>query len=85
MRVSQVPIALTTAEEIMASPYFVLGAADQRAGRGYRRAYATWAGNDQWNYERGRAWAVVAPRSVELRRNGKLNPAAVKWFHEAVL
>jgi hypothetical protein len=82
---SQVPTTLTTAEEIMMSPYFALGAADQWAGRGYRSTYATWQGNDQWNYERGRAWAVVAPRSVALKRDGKLNPAAIKWFYEAVL
>jgi hypothetical protein len=77
MGVDQVPTFLTTVEEIMASPYFVLGAADQRAGRGYRSAYTTWSVNNLWNYERGRAWAVLAPRSVALKRDGKLNPAAI--------
>jgi hypothetical protein len=82
---SQVPTSLTTIEEVMSSPYFVLGAADQRAGRGYRDAYATWKGGDQWNYERGRAWAVLAPRSVALKRDGKLNPAAVVYFHKDII
>jgi hypothetical protein len=81
----QVATFPTTVEEIMASPHFTLGVADQRAGRGYRSAYATWGGDEQWNYERGRCWAVLAPRSVELRRNGKLNPAAIRWFHEDIL
>jgi hypothetical protein len=72
-------------EAIMASPYFALGAADLRAGRGYRDAYSTWHTNDCWDYERGRAWAVSAPRSVKLRHNGKLNPAAIMWFHEDIL
>jgi hypothetical protein len=31
------------------------------------------------------AWAVSAPRSVELRRHGKLNPAAIRWFHKDIL
>jgi hypothetical protein len=51
--------------------------------RGYRSAYATWDIDGQWNYERGRAWAVSAPRSVELRRNGKLSPAAIRGFLKA--
>jgi hypothetical protein len=81
----QVATFPTTVEEIMASPYFALGAADQRAGRGYRSAYATWKINDQWDYERGRAWAVLAPRSVELRCDGKLNPTAIRWFRKDIL
>jgi len=85
MRFSQVPIVPTTAEEIMASPYFALGAADQRAGRGFRSTYATWEGNDQWNYERGRAWAVLAPRSVTLKRDGKLTAEARRWFTNEIL
>jgi hypothetical protein len=81
----QVPVIPATVEEIMDAPHFALGAADLRSGRGYRDAYATWHPNDQWSYERGRAWAVSAPLSVELRRNGKLNPQAIRWFREGVL
>jgi hypothetical protein len=81
----QVPVFPTTIQEIMSSPYFAFGAADRRAGRGYRAAYTVWDTNNQWDYERGRAWAVSAPRSVELRRDGKLNPAAIRWFHKDIL
>jgi hypothetical protein len=81
----QVATFPTTIRAIMSSSHFALGVADKRAGRGYRDAYATWDIDGQWNYERGRAWAVLAPRSVELRRNGKLNPAAIRWFHGAIL
>jgi hypothetical protein len=81
----QVPTSSTTIEEVMSSAYFALGVADQRAGRGYRSAYATWKGDDQWNYERGRAWAVLAPRSIALKRDGKLNPAAIVYFHEDII
>jgi hypothetical protein len=81
----QVPTVPTTVQEIMSSPYFALGATDRRAERGYRAAYTAWRTNDQWAYERGRAWAILAPRSVELRRDGKLNPAAIQWFHKEIL
>jgi hypothetical protein len=30
-----------------------------------------------WNYERGRQWACIAPPSMPLRIDGKLNPEAV--------
>jgi hypothetical protein len=80
--VEQVTTVPVTIESIMCSPYFALGAADQRAGRGYRGDYATWCTNDQWNYERGRTWAVLTPRSVALRCNGKLNRAAVRWYED---
>jgi hypothetical protein len=81
----QIPAFSTTVQKIMGSPFFAVGAADRRAGRGFNAAYATWCTNDQWDYERGRAWAVSAPRSVKLRRDGKLNPAAIRWFHEDII
>jgi hypothetical protein len=81
----QVPTSGTTIEEVMSSPYFALGVADQRAGRGHRSAFATWGIDDQWNYERGRAWAVLAPRSVALKLDGKLNPKALVYFHKDII
>ncbi|HVI61341.1 MAG TPA: hypothetical protein VM910_01915 [Bradyrhizobium sp.] len=68
----------------MASTEFALGAIDRRAGRGYRSDYTTWSGNQQWNYERGRAWATTAPRSVPLKRNGKLTPAALRFAGDII-
>jgi hypothetical protein len=76
----------TTIEAIMGSPYFGLGAADQRAGRGFPADYEVWRGNNQWSYERGRAWAVLAPRSVKLRLDdGRLNPRAVAHWSDDIL
>jgi hypothetical protein len=34
----------------------------------------------QWEYERGRQWATLAPRDIPLRIAGKLNPRAVKLY-----
>jgi hypothetical protein len=79
MRIEQEPTQEATLEWVMNKPEFALGVLDQRAGRGYRAAYATWGVNEQWNYERGRAWATVAPRSVPLKVGKRLNPAALKY------
>ena len=78
---SQVNTVATTAEHIMRDPAFALGAADVRAGLPFRRQYDRWGTNTQWNYERGRAWALLAPRHIQVRgRDGKINPNAVAWF-----
>jgi len=82
----QVPTSPTTIEEIMATREFALGVIDGRAGRGYRSTYATWKPKDQWNYERGRAWAAVAPRAVVLlKRNGELTAEAKRWFIDDII
>jgi hypothetical protein len=36
--------------------------------------------NGQWSYERGRAWATLTPRHVQLRRAGKITSEALAWF-----
>jgi hypothetical protein len=77
----QVETRATTAAEIMRDPAFAIGAADLRAGLPFRPQYERWAPNTQWNYERGRAWALLAPRHVRIRgRDGKINPAAIGWY-----
>ena len=81
----QVPTSLTTIDAIMNTPEFALGMIDGRAGRGHRSAYATWGIDEQWNYERGRAWALLAPRSVVLKRGGKLTAEAKRWFTDDIL
>jgi hypothetical protein len=70
----------TTIPAIMRQPTFLLGVADARAQRGYHTDYDLWHTNDQWGYERGRAWAALAPRSVQLKNNGKIAPEAIAWF-----
>src|SRR5262249_19931981 len=82
---AQVPTFPTTIEEIMGTPEFVLGVIDGRAGRAHRSAYATWETNKQWNYERGRAWAALPPRSVVLKRNGEITVEAKRWFTADIL
>jgi hypothetical protein len=64
----------------MAQPTFALGVADARAGRGIHADYELWKANDQWGYERGRQFGVLAPRSVPVKLNGKINRAALTLF-----
>jgi hypothetical protein len=79
----QVATVPTTIEKIMRDPAFALGVADARAGLPFRNAYGHdgWDTNTQWHYERGRAWALLAPRDVRVRRaDGKLGADAIRWF-----
>jgi hypothetical protein len=75
----QVPTKPTTVEKIMAARAFTLGVVDARARLPFRRDYDRWETNAQWDYERGRAWAILAPREIPLQRNGKIGPEALKW------
>jgi hypothetical protein len=77
---NQIPTYTVTIQEIMSEPSFALGVADMRAGRGVRLAYHTWRPGVQWDYERGRQWAKLAPTSVVLKRNGKITREAVAWY-----
>ena len=69
-RSEQVETEGVSIREIMADPKFALGAADARAGRGYHPNYDRWDIDDQWNYERGRAWGRTAPRDLAVSVNG---------------
>ena len=85
MHDDQVPTELTTIEAIMRSPHFAFGVNDARAGLPFRADYENWDGNGQWNYERGRQWAMRAPRRVALKIRGKLNPVAIRWYGVHIL
>ena len=82
---TQIPTWPTTINAIMSSREFAWGVIDGRAGRGYRSAYATWGSNRQFDYERGRQWAAQAPRSVTLKRAGKVTAEARRWFTDGIL
>jgi hypothetical protein len=81
----QIPTRSITIREIMSSAEFAFGVADCRAGRQYRTAYDRWDGGEQWHYERGRQWARIAPRSVALKRDGKVTDAAMRWYKDDIL
>jgi hypothetical protein len=84
----------TTTQAIMRMPGFAAGVDDVRNGRppNYEafnfsqdtdEREASKNINRHWNYERGRLWACLAPRSMPLMINGKLNPKAIALFDAA--
>ena len=80
-RDEQVPTRGVTIISVMSTPKFALGVADVRAGRPIRPDYETWDVDPQWDYERGRQWASVAPRTVALKNSkGRITPEALRWF-----
>jgi hypothetical protein len=76
----QIPTTAVTVEWIMSTAAFRRGVADRRAGRPM-----TYRGKDEldWQYDRGRLWASLAPISMPLRIGGKLNPNAVALYEAA--
>ena len=78
----QVETRYTTIPKIMRSAAFQRGVAEVRAGRppdfdGIED------GNDAWDYERGRQWAVIAPRMMPVMKGRKVNPQAVALFNRS--
>jgi hypothetical protein len=68
----------TTTASIMRSTDFRAGVDDVRAGRPAR-----FDEFDNDDYERGRQWATIAPTTMPLRVNGKLNPEALRLLNDA--
>jgi hypothetical protein len=88
MSLTQIPTFVTTIESIMRTAAFARGVDDLRKGRpaaldshnfdqGEGEDVVRAKVNAAWNYERGRHWACMAPRSMPLRIDGKLNPRAL--------
>jgi hypothetical protein len=78
MVVEQVHTHFASAESIMRRPLFVRGLDDIRNGRPFDDGIAWEDGH--WDYERGRLFGCIAPRSMALFVGGKLNPKAVTLF-----
>jgi hypothetical protein len=79
----------TTTVRIMSSREFAIGFAHARAGKAFDWKVGS-DGKDSdrsaagraWDYERGRIFGRLAPRSMRLTINGQLNPAAVALFDD---
>jgi hypothetical protein len=68
----QAPCKPVTDQSIMRSGAFRRGVEEYRAGRRFDDTY-----ND-WNYERGRQWAAIAPRDLPVFIGRRINPAALR-------
>jgi len=77
---AQVPTVPTTIRQIMSHRLFEIGVRDARAGRPFARNYDRWDGDEQWAYDRGRQWAAAVPKSVPLKRDGRVTREAEAWY-----
>jgi hypothetical protein len=59
----------------MRDPYFARGLDDIRSGKPFDPPVK---GGDSWAYERGRLFGALAPLTMSLRVNGKINPSAIR-------
>jgi hypothetical protein len=78
MAEAQVPTVSVRPETIMRRAAFREGFEDARAGR--RPRFDFFQDDDEWSYERGRLFARIAPETMPLLIDGKLNRKAVKLF-----
>lgn len=77
-RPEQIRTRKTTVVEIMASPEFRRGFEGARAGAAF-----DWRINE-WDYERGRLFAFIAPLDMPLRIGRELNLKAIALCEAAV-
>jgi hypothetical protein len=73
-QVATVPV---TVQRIMKARSFERGFKDVRAGIPFDWRIGGDDTNDAWSYERGRHFAFIAPISMPLHIDSKLNPKAV--------
>ncbi|MFZ0602774.1 MAG: hypothetical protein WAN05_15720 [Roseiarcus sp.] len=78
----QIDTTVTTTRAIMGSAAFAAGVADVRTGRPVR--FDNFEDDNLWGYERGRAFAYLAPMSMPLRRGSRLNFEALLLFSRAL-
>jgi hypothetical protein len=74
----QVETRSVSIESIMRTAAFRHGVNDVRKGRTPR--FDKWGDGDDWDYERGRQFGIIAPRDLEVVIQGRLNPNAVMFF-----
>lgn len=90
----QVETVGVSSAAIMRTKDFALGVDDRRTGHPPRfddysfdqddgHKVARDQTNGCWNYERGRCWASIAPQSMPLMIDGRLNPKALRLYQLA--
>jgi hypothetical protein len=78
---SQVTTFKCSIESIMGTREFAAGIHDVRHGSPPRFDVFC---DDDWGYERGRLFAYIAPLSMQIRINGRLNRKAIALYRVAM-
>jgi hypothetical protein len=79
MSAQQVKTFRCASASIMRHPHFSRGLEDVRTGK----AFADSVQDEYWAYERGRLFGTIAPPSMPLFVDGRLNKKAVRLFEAA--
>jgi hypothetical protein len=82
--VPQLPTTATTIESVMRSAAFKRGVADVRLNRPPSFDSDHQSEDSEWDYERGRLWAIIAPRTMPITQSGRLHKPAVALFRKAI-
>jgi hypothetical protein len=77
---TQLPVIAISIERVMRSAAFRRGVDEVRAGKAPHFLDNDEETDNTWQYERGRQFAVIAPRSMPILIERKLNPKAVALF-----
>ena len=76
---------MSNARTVGATALTIMRTREFQLGVEHRRAGVPPLETDSWEYERGRIWATLAPASMPLRINGRINPKALALFRAATL
>jgi hypothetical protein len=74
----QAETEMVSAASVMRHPSFLRGVEEYRA-----RKRPNFEDAD-WNYERGRQWAAIAPRNLKVFTRGRLNRVALLIFQRHI-
>jgi hypothetical protein len=81
MVATQAEFFFASTERIMDTADFRRGVEEVRAGK--PPDFDATDIDDAWNYERGRQWAMIAPRGLPLFVDGEVNPLAIALYDKA--
>lgn len=79
---AQIKTRMVRISDIIGHPAFALGFFEAKAGQGFSRNYEKLDTRGQWQYERGRILAIVAPQ-VRLKAGGKITTEAISAYARA--
>jgi hypothetical protein len=73
----QVETVSCTFKSIMRTKHFNLGVDDILKNNGWNISYDTWDTNKQWNYERGRLYAIYTKGLVPVKNKKAVTSQAI--------
>lgn len=86
---TQIATRKVTLKSIIHNRYFTLGFAEVLQGKPFNSEYDTWETRSQWQYERGRQFAILTKGEVKPKHGKSVNTRAIYAYadlmHSGVL